>query len=469
MPLAIELTAPWLRTLPPAELLERLERRLEVMGRGRRDAPERHRTMRAAIGWSVDLLDPGERHLLGALAVCSGGFSTEAALAVGDGATVEQLDALVDATVVHSRGGRHWLLEVVREYASELPSADDGARARHARHYAELAERAEPELAGGDQGRWLERLEQEHDNLRAALDWAAVSDPPLELRLAAALARFWYVRGYLGEGLARLRAAAGRSPDAPAAVRARALRGASALALLQGDYALARSLVEEALQLSRASDDLAGAVRSLSNLGAILHAQGELEQAAAALDECIAEAEKLGTPRLVALAANNRGDVALTQGDLQTAAARFEQSLAILRAQNDVANVARALFNLGAVAVEQGRHADARAQLAESLELAAALDDSEDVAWCLIGLAAIAEAGGHWRDAALMVGFAEALLERIGATTKPFEGGLLARTRARLADAMEPAALAEALREGSRLPTASAVRLGASGDGRGDE
>ena len=424
--------------------------------------------MRAAIGWSVDLLDPGERRLLGRARGVPRRLR-HGRRAGGRGRSPRSSSSTPWSTRPSSTPGAGGT-GCSRSCGSTPASsrrADEGARARHARHYAELAERAEPELVGWRAGPLVRAARAGARQPARGARLGAAGDPALELRLAAALARFWYVRGYLGEGLARLRAAAGRSPEAPAAVRARALRGASALALLQGDYALARYLVEEALQLSRASDDLPGAVRSLSNLGAILHAQGELEQAAAALDECIADAERLGTARLVALAANNRGDVALTQGDLATAAARFEQSLAILRAENDVANVARALFNLGAVAVEQGRHDDARAQLAESLELAVAVDDSEDVAWCLIALAAVAEAGARWRDAALMVGFAEGLLERIGATTKPFERGLLARTRARLQEAMEPAALAEALWEGSHLPTASAVQLGASGDGQG--
>jgi predicted ATPase/DNA-binding SARP family transcriptional activator len=460
MPLAIELTAPWLRTLPAAELLQMLERRLDVMRRGRRDAPERHRTMRAAIDWSVGLLDPGERRLLGRLSVFNGGFTTEAMLALDDGATVEQLDALVEASVVRSREGRHRLLEVVRAYAGELPSADEAARAAHARYFAALAERAAPELVGGEQGRWLERLEVEHDNLRSALDWLGGNgEAALELRTAAALARFWYVRGYLTEGLDRLRSALEHAPPGDATLRAGALRGASALALLKGDYVLARSLVEDALALYRELADPTGVVRSLSNLGAILHAQRELAVAAMTLDECIAAAEAVDDPRLLALACNNRGDVALSQGDLPVAERHFTRSLVILRAGNDVANVARALFNLGAVALEQGRHADARRRLAESVELAEQVDDGEDVAWCLIALAAVAEAAGEHHDAALMLGFAEGLLERIGATMKPFELGLFERTRERLGGAMDAAALAELLRAGARLPRADARRL----------
>jgi predicted ATPase/DNA-binding SARP family transcriptional activator len=461
LPLAIELAAPWFRTLPPSELLSLLDSRLELLAGGSRDAPERHRTMRSAIDWSFELLDPAEQRLLGRLSLFHGGFTTEAMLDVGgDDGSVGRLDALVSASLVRSAAGRHRLLEVVREYAEALPSADDEGRDAHALHFVRLAETAEGELAGAEQSAWLERLERDRDNLREALEWlAARGERELELRLAAALGRFWYMRGYLSEGLERLRRAVGDAPAEDATV-AKALRSSSALALLRGDYQCAREAAERALAIYRRLGDESGVVRSLSNLGAILPALGELDVAAETLDECVRAAESLGDERLTALACNNRGDVALLQGDLEMAAAQFERSLVLLRSLDDTANVARALYNLGAVAVEQRRDDEAVALLQESLDLSDRVDDDEDVAWCLIGLAAVAAERGDVADAAAMLGFTAALLERLGATTKPVEERLFAKTRDRLRGALGAAELEVALAAGARLPRADAVGLG---------
>jgi tetratricopeptide (TPR) repeat protein len=416
--------------------------------------------MRSALDWSYELLEPGPQRLLGRLSIFSGGFTSEAALVVGEGSTVEDLAALVDASFVRPGRGRYEMLDLVREYAAELPSADDEGRDLHARHYLLLAEQAEAHLTGAEQGAWLATLETEHDNLRAASDWAARSgNPTVELGLAAALGRFWYVRGYLSEGLERLlRANDAASPGEPLA-RAKALRAASALALLQGDYRLAHELAERALELYRQSGDAAGVARCLSNLGAILHAQDRLDEAAQTLDSCIEACESLGDDRLTAMARNNRGDVALSRGDLDVAAEQFARSLDLLRSVGDVANVARALYNLGAVALERQHAGDAAALLLEALELSQAIADDEDTAWCLIGLAALAETGGRELDGARLLALAAILLDRLGATMKPFERNLYDRTHDRLAATLGAAELEAARAEGAQLGQDEAIEL----------
>jgi predicted ATPase/DNA-binding SARP family transcriptional activator len=453
LPLAIELAAPWFRALSPDELLERLDSRLQLLAGGARDQPARQRTMRSALDWSYELLEPSAQRLLGRLSIFSGGFTSEAALAVGgEGSTIAHLAALVDASTVRRVDDRYRLLDLIREYAGELPSADDEGRNLHALHFVRLAERAEPELTGAEQGTWLALLETEHDNFRAALDWTAGSgDRVVGLRLAAALGRFWYVRGYLSEGLDRLLQAADRGTDGDPQARAKALRAASAIGLLRGDYGLADELARRALELYRSTGDPAGAARCLSNLGAILHAQKRLDEAAATLDECIVACEELGDERLTAMARNNRGDVALSQGDLDVAAAQFAQSLDLLRSAGDVANVARALYNLGAVALEQERVEDAGALLLEALELSSQIADDEDTAWCLIALAALATDRGRDAEAGRLLGFAAMVLARIGATMKPFEQRLFDRTRERVLASLGEERLAEARAEGEQL------------------
>ena len=461
LPLAIELAAPWLRTVRPAVLVQMLDSRLDVLRAGSRDAASRHQTMRSAIDWGFELLPPAAQRLLGRLSLFSGGFTSEAMVAVsGAEAGIDDLAVLVDASIVHSAGARYHLLEVIREYANDLPSADAEGRTLHAEYFTALAETAEAQLAGVEQGAWLERLELEHDNLRAALDWLAASPAAqTELRLAAALGRFWYIRGYLTEGLARIAHAAERSGGGDAPPLAKALRTASALGLLRGDYAAARSAAERALTLYRESGDPAGIVRSLSNLGAILHALGELDDAAETLDECIGAAEALGDERLIALARNNRGDVALSQGDLDNAGRQFEASLELLRAIDDSTNVARSLYNLGAVALEQGDDAGAATLFRESLGLATGLDDDEDAAWSAIGLAALCSRGGRAHDAATLLGFASASIAAIGATMKPFEQRLFDRTRDLVVELLAPGELDQAFERGGRLTPAEILRL----------
>jgi predicted ATPase len=462
LPLAIELAAPWLRLLSPEELLRRLDSRLNLLRGGPRDTAPRHRTLRATIDWSFELLDADAQRLFTQLSVFAGGFSFESMTAVaGSETAIEQLDTLVTASMVHVTEGRYHLLEVMRDYARERLGSDDEPHRRHADHFAGLVAAAEPELAGADQMDWLARLDVEHENLRAALDWLASSEgtAAAELRLAAGLGRFWYVRGHIAEGLSRLRHAIDRAGAEDDGALAKALRAASALAVIQGDYSLANDLATRSLSTYRRLGDRTGAARALSNLGAILHAQGELDIAATTLDECISEFADLGEDRLLALAQNNRGDVALSQRELDSASAHFAQSLAILQKLGDSANVARAMYNLGAVAVEQDRLEDAHCLLAESIALSERVGDHEDLAWCLIAVAAIAARTRRTHEGARMLGFTLALLERIGATMKPFEQTLYERTREDLESALGGPGFDGALSEGERLQLSDAVSL----------
>lgn len=448
-PLAIELAALWLRTLAPIDLLGRLGDRLALEG-GSRDSAERHRSVRAAIDWSFDLLSVDERDALLALAPFVGGFDLDAFEAV-DG-SLDALAALVDASLVHASGGRYRLLESVRDYAAVRCAEDREPWVVHASYFTDFAEIAETNLAGPEQVRWLARLDLEHDNLRAALD-----EPRTELRLAAALGRFWYLRGHIAEGLERLGRALDRYHGGVDPSRAKALRVRSALAVIRGDYSLAWELAEGALADYRELGDDAGVARALSNLGAILHAQGEFARAAATLDECIRRCSELGDTRLLALAENNRGDVALSQGEVALAAMHFERSLAGLRELGDSANVARALYNVGAVALEEAELDKAGTCFAESIDLAREVGDPEDVAWCLIGVAALACAHGRLDEANRLLGAIDAMLATIGAAMKPTEERIYRRTRETLAAApgLEPA-------EDGALTEADAIELAQS-------
>ncbi|MBA2476259.1 MAG: tetratricopeptide repeat protein [Actinobacteria bacterium] len=458
VPLAIELAAARVRMLTPEALLERLGRRLPLLTGGAWDLPARQQTLRATIDWSWELLGDFERSLVARLSVFLGGCTLEAAERVcGPGAVLEAMGALLDNSLVaRTPDARYRMLETVREYGlGRLEAAGEttALRGRHAEHFLELAERAETELVGANQLAWHERLEAEHDNLRAALAWLRESEQAeLELRIAAALGRFWYVRGYLSEGRRALEGAFGRAAaEAPPALRAKALRSASALAVIQGDYSGARALAEQGLALYREVGDRPGIVRSLSNLGAIRLAEGEVDAAISALDESVALSRDLPDRRLAAIALNNRGDVALTHGDYDAAAALFAESLTLLRELGDSANVARSLFNLGAASLERGETEDALKLLRESISLCLELGDKEDVAWCLVGLAAAATKGGDATRGAVVLSAADALLGSMGALPKPYERGLQERTLAAIRDRLDEASFEAAWAEGRAL------------------
>jgi predicted ATPase/DNA-binding SARP family transcriptional activator len=445
LPLAIELAAARLRVISPGALLDRLGARLDVLGDGARDLPHRHQTLRATLEWSYDLLDAADRTRLGCLAAFAGGCSADAAAEVCD-CDLDALSALADQSLLVAGEGpdgepRFALLETTRAYAAERLDAEgggDAARARHAAYFLDLAERCDARLGGADQGRALDLLDTEHDNLRAALDHLAASgDAAGELRLAAALGRFWYVRGHLTEGRSRLAAALSRGGAADPATRAKAQRSASALALIHGDYAEAARLAEEAYDGYLALGDRTGAARASSNLGAAVLAQGDTDRARAVLDETVVLAREIGDPRLLAIATNNRGDAALTGGDYALATECFTESLALLRSLGDTANVARSLLNLGSAALEQGRTEEAAALLAESLGLCRAVGDAEDVAWCLVAFAALAAEPVR---AATLLGAADRVLGDLGALFKPYERSRYARTRDRAVDAIGAAA-----------------------------
>ena len=219
LPLALELAAARVKALTSTQILERLEHRLPLLTGGARDLPERQRTLRATIEWSYDLLGEEEQRLFARLSVFSGGCTLEAAEDVCD-ADLDTLQSLVDKSLVRFTNGRYWMLETIREFAADALAASPDAEKlgrRHAEHYLRLALEAEPELTGAAQALWLDRLGEEHDNLRAALDWSLTADPEVGLRIAVSLGRYWQVRGYVPEARNYLSSAVRSRPESGAA------------------------------------------------------------------------------------------------------------------------------------------------------------------------------------------------------------------------------------------------------------
>ena len=418
LPLALELAAPRLRLLSPAALLARLDRSLGLLTAGPLDLPERHRALRATIGWSYELLHPGERALFRRLAVLAGGCTLEdaEALASADGALqgdlLDWLGALLDHSLLRRREDadgrvRLLLLETVREFALEqLRASGEEARARaaHAACYLDLAERLEPSLEGPDQRASMDRLEGEHDNLRAALSWLLASgEGTMGLRLAGALVRFWLVRCHFAEGRRWAEALLAAAPDAEPAARADALRGAGMLAYSQGDLVQAESRGREGLAIYRALGDRRGIGMQLHNLGNVASDRGDYAEATALYEESVAVKRARGDRPGTARSLNSLGIIAYERGDYPRAAALLEEALDIQRALGDLHTVATGLSNLGSMKASAGDLPSGAALLAESLTLRQQLGDVGGAAVTMTHLGVIhTEQGEHRRAVGLL-------------------------------------------------------------------
>jgi predicted ATPase/class 3 adenylate cyclase len=313
LPLAIELAAARIKLLSPQALLARLDQRLTVLTSGARDVPARHQTLRHTIAWSYDLLSAQEQRLFRRLAVFVGGCTPEAVESVStavDDTNADLLDSmasLLDKSLlqrVEQDGDepRFAMLETIREYGLEMLASageEQATRMAHAAYYLALAERAEPELSGPQQLIWFERLEREHDNLRAALSWlleqgAHEQSKEHALRLGGALSRFWEIRGYVSEGWRWLERVLEISRGERSAVRAKALIGAGALASLQDDFGQAEALCEEGMALCRELGDRRGSATALSSLGYAALMRSNYAAAHAQLEEALTLFREVG-------------------------------------------------------------------------------------------------------------------------------------------------------------------------------
>jgi non-specific serine/threonine protein kinase len=331
------------------------------------------------------------------------------------------LVALVDKSLLQQAGvGRYSLHELLRQFAAErLEISGDAVamRAQHAAYYLALAEQAAPELTRPDQANALERLDRALDNLRAALSWVwEQGQTDLGLRLAGALERFWFTRGYLTEGrewLERFLTPA-NALEAPPAVRAQAFSAAGLLANTQGDRIQATRWLELGLACYRAADDLAGAVRALTTLGGVAYDQGDLHGAIERWEQSLAQARAAGDLGEVARALGNLGEAHYHVGDLARAEALHTEALALARQLGRTNLEAYQLGDLGNVARRQGDLVQATALHKQALELKRALGARRQIAITLEDLAGVAAAEGHGMRAARLLGAATAIREAIG-------------------------------------------------------
>lgn len=471
LPLAIELAAARIATLPPAAMLARLDHPLDLLAGGARDLPDRQRTLRETIAWSYRLLADGERALFCRLAVFAGGATLDAITAVCDQGdlgvdVLDGIEALVRQSLVRPLAGpgeepRFGMLETIHEYARERLAARHEAKAirhAHAVAFLALAEVAEAALTGPHQAAWLTRLDLDHDNLRAALAWAmAQGEAAAALHLAGALWRFWQMRGHLREGRRWLAAALALPAEGILAARARALNAAGVLAFQQGEYAASRALIHEDLALRRALGDERGLAQALNNLGVLARTEGQLAAARTLHEESLAIRQALGDRWGIAQALNNLGVLARVRGEFARAQVLHAESLAIRRDLGDERGIIVALIYLGLVARARGDHLVARARYAESLAAARALGNLPLIAEALEGIALAVSACGDALRAARLFGAAAALRATLEVPFSPDDrgdhAGWEARARSTLAAEVREAAWAA----GTRLPLERAI------------
>jgi predicted ATPase len=310
LPLAIELAAARTKVLSPAAIHSRLSKRLDLLSAGPRDAPARQQTLRAAIGWSYHLLDPAARATLNRLGVFAGGFTLEAAEAVCGLDALDTVAALVDHSLLFGAGGRLGMLETVREFALDRLAASGEqptVRRAHARHYAEVFSGTEAELDGADAAVWLDRLDAERENVRAAIEFAvADGDAETALQLCANLWRYWERRGNIAEGRDAVAPALG-VPNGPPALRQRALNAAGGLAGDAGDFAAAKVCFEESLKLARELGEHYRAASVESNLGTLALFAFDYEEAIRRYEGAVAYARSVDNARGLTLSLQNLG------------------------------------------------------------------------------------------------------------------------------------------------------------------
>ena len=522
IPLAIELAAGRMEMLSAEQLALRLEDYLKLLTGGRTADP-RHRTLRATLEWSHELLSETERALFRKLSVFARGWVLEAAEEVCSGKGVERddvlelLSELVDKSLVVVEAGeervpRFRMLEPVRQYGQERlheSGTAERVRQRHAEYYLALAQEAEPELEGVNQTRWIDRLEAEHDNLRAALSWALEGgQAELGLRLAGALRLFWVGRGHYSEGRRWCEEGLNRGGSVPQSVRANALLGAGYFTASQGDLGLAierledslalyrqvgdtrraatctrllgstmlelgdweraEALLEEALALARESGSIRDTCNALSTLSYLAACRGDMKRAKALGEESLARAREAGDTIAASFASNFLAVTAMLGGDYERAQTLFEATLEMTRITGNRKGQATALNNLGLVALCQGDYARAAKLSSESLRLSEESLDHQLVTWSLDALAAVLGQQGYVGRAARLWGAAEVLREASDFSQPPDDKRVLEPFLEAARSRLDEAAFQAAWEEGRAMTEEQAVEYALSEEGEQD-
>jgi len=411
LPLALELAAARSNVLSPEALLARLEHRLPLLTHGARDVPQRQQTLRNTIAWSYDLLDESDQALFRRLSVFAAGFTLEAVEAVcifdatgtssqaqaDEGAALEQLGQLLDKSLVQVQQGtggepRFTMLETIHEYATEQLEASGEAAAvqeQHANYFLRLAEEADPQMYVPEREVWMERLDREDANLRAALAWSKAGKSAVQtgLRLAGALGFYWVLRGSVREGRTWLKAMLERTDGTDrSAARGKALHSAGWLAWGEGDYEAASLCTEEALSIMRELGDKQDSAYAEALLGLVRMGQRNSAEARPLLEESRTIFKELGNVWGEAVTLYFLGMAAYLSGDRAAARAHYEESLRLFRQFGDVFGVTLLVSALETVLLPQGDEETARSLYEQSLPLLRASKDQGRLGMILINV-----------------------------------------------------------------------------------
>jgi predicted ATPase len=460
LPLAVELAAARAKALSPAQILDRLEHRLDLL-RGGRDADPRQQTLRATIEWSYDLLPNDEEQLFRRLSVFAGGCTLEAAEEVAE-AAIDSLQSLVEKNLVRFIDERFSMLETIREYAGERLAESDElneVRMRHAEHLVALAERAEPKLRTAEQTRWHERLEREVDNFRAAIAWTReVDNGDFEVRLAASLWQFWHVHGHYEEAVRQLASALERKHGSPE-TQAKILGGLTFCAARIGDLEGAEAWAEERLRVSEASLDDVAIAKALNGLAIVASEREHFGHAVKLSERALVHARSTGDGPLIANLLSTIGHNLVAGGALERGLVFLREALDQLKAIGDRQGQAMILWALGHASLTSGSNAEGRRLLQQSLRIAKELRFAQPMPGILLWAASARIIDGNVHDAVVLVAAAESVVAETGTSLDREERDRLKSTlfaASRHLSEVEQEALLE---KGRQMPLDDALEL----------
>ena len=468
LPLAIELAAARVKVLSPSALLARLEQRLPLLAGGSRDLPERQRTLRATIEWSHELLTDDEQGHFARLSVFRGGCTFDAAESIAD-ADLDTMGSLVDKSLVRMRDDRLWMLETIREFALERLGASgeaDALRRRHAEHFLDLAQEAAVHVRT-DSRAWIDRLEHEHDNLRAALDHFESGTEARSLqRLAGALWRFWYLHSHFAEGRRRIEAALARD-SSPTPERATLLLGASVMSVGLGDITSGLRYAEEGLALEQTLGNDWGIAYATMMMGNCLSEAHDESRDLAAAREKLRESARLfqaiDDRHYALIAHHNQAWITQDLGDAAEAKRMHEESLLMAREIGNESIEADALAQLGLVARDEGRLDDAIALLQSATRIDASIGMHLNVATQLGRLSSVLVRRGDAAWAATLLAASDGLRAQLGGKTEWWAAQRNAETLELIHTALGAAATERLLARGATLSAEEAVALALDG------
>jgi predicted ATPase/class 3 adenylate cyclase len=474
IPLAIELAAARIKMLSVEQISKRLDDRFRLLTGGARTALPRQQTLRATIDWSYNLLTEQERSLLRRLAVFIGGWTLDAAEEVCSDGGIETnqildlMSQLVNKSLAtvdeHTHNGetRYRILETVRQYAREkLFDTEDASpmRDKHLAYFVKLAEQAEPELVRSNQVFWLNKLDDELDNLRIAMEWSlTTNNSESALRIAGALGQFWWTHNiHLEEGREWIRRAteAGSHNNA----QSKALHWGSVLARTQEDFLIARKLSNESLELCHMLDDKEGTAKALSVLGSIDYFENEFSTAQKNWNDALIIYRQLEDKQGIASVLNNLGHIYLAQGNAIKAQSIYEECLTICRELENKWFTLYIIGNLGDTAFAQGNSMRSRELYEEGLTISGELGDKNSVAVALSGLANVLCQEGHFYRSAQIQGTVISILKELGTFLEPIEQASFDKTAGALKASLGEEVYQQEFGRGKTLSLEQAIEL----------